>query len=116
VARLVPAGPATQARTNAGSAPAILDWLKRHKLPAYARRTADEIDTAIDEERKRLGLIYLDSCLVIYLAENHPRWGERMTDAIAQAAAARFSISSLVKCECLVGPMKRGDPVLGARL
>ena len=59
-----------------------------------------------------MGLIYLDSCLVIYLVENHPRWGERITGAIAQAEAARFSISSLVKCECLVGPMKRGDPVL----
>jgi uncharacterized protein len=57
-------------------------------------------------------LIYLDSCLVIYLLENHPRWGERMTGAIAQAEMARFSISSLVKCECLVAPMKRGDPVL----
>jgi prevent-host-death family protein len=51
VARLVPAGPAPQGKTNAGSARAILDWLKRHKLPAYARRSADEIDAAIDEER-----------------------------------------------------------------
>ena len=57
-------------------------------------------------------MIYLDSCLVIYLVENHPRWGERIAGAIAQAEAARFSISSLVKCECLVGPMKRGDLVL----
>jgi uncharacterized protein len=59
-----------------------------------------------------VGLIYLDSCLVIYLVENHPRWGERIAGAIAKAEAACFSISSLVKCECLVGPMKRGDPVL----
>jgi prevent-host-death family protein len=51
VARLVPAGPAPQAKTNAGSAQAILDWLERHALPAYARRTADEIDAAIDGER-----------------------------------------------------------------
>jgi predicted nucleic acid-binding protein len=57
-------------------------------------------------------LIYLDSCLVIYLVENHPRWGERIAGAIARAEAAHFSISSLVKCECLVGPMKRGDPAL----
>ena len=41
-----------------------------------------------------------------------PALGERIAGAIAQAEAARFSISSLVKCECLVGPMKRGDPVL----
>jgi prevent-host-death family protein len=51
VARLVAAGPAPQAKTNAGSPRAILDWLKRHKLPVYARRTADQIDAAIDGER-----------------------------------------------------------------
>ena len=59
-----------------------------------------------------MGLIYLDSCLVIYLVENHPRWVEPVASAIAQADEARFGISPLVKCECLVGPMKRGDPVL----
>jgi hypothetical protein len=31
---------------------------------------------------------------------------------MAGAADARFGISPLVKCECLVGPIKRGDPVL----
>ena len=59
-----------------------------------------------------MGLIYLDSCLVIYLVENHPCWGEPVASAIAQAEEARFGISPLIKCECLVGPMKRGDRVL----
>jgi uncharacterized protein len=59
-----------------------------------------------------VGLIYLDSCLVIYLAERHQRFGERVAKAIAQAAQTPFAISPLVKCECLVGPIKRGDPVL----
>jgi predicted nucleic acid-binding protein len=59
-----------------------------------------------------VGLIYLDSCLVIYLVENHPRWGELVTGAIARAEEARFGISPLVKCECLVGTMRRGDLVL----
>lgn len=59
-----------------------------------------------------MGLIYLDACLLIYLVEAHPRWGISVADAMAQAAAARFGISPLVKCECLVGPIKRGDPVL----
>lgn len=31
---------------------------------------------------------------------------------MADAAQARFGISPLVKCECLVGPLKRGDLVL----
>jgi predicted nucleic acid-binding protein len=57
-------------------------------------------------------LIYLDACLVIYLIERHPRWGEPVARAMAQAGDARFAISPLVKCECLVGPIKRGDPVL----
>ena len=59
-----------------------------------------------------MGLIYLDACLVIYLIEHHARWGDPVADAIAQAEQARFGISPLVKCECLVGPIKRGDPVL----
>ncbi len=57
-------------------------------------------------------MIYLDACLLIYLIERHARWGEAVGSALAQAAAARFGISPLVKCECLVGPIKRGDPVL----
>jgi predicted nucleic acid-binding protein len=59
-----------------------------------------------------VGLIYLDSCLLIYLTENHPRWGDAVDRAMAGVAQAQFAISSLVKCECLVGPIKRGDPVL----
>jgi uncharacterized protein len=59
-----------------------------------------------------VGLIYLDSCLVIYLAENHPRWGEAVATAMAREKDARFAISPLVKCECLVAPIRRGDPVL----
>lgn len=57
-------------------------------------------------------MIYLDACLVIYLVEGHARWAERVARAIAQADDERFAISPLVKCECLVGPIRRGDPVL----
>jgi uncharacterized protein len=57
-------------------------------------------------------LIYLDACLLIYLVERHPRWGEPVATAMVQSAEVRFRISPLVKCECLVGPLKRGDPVL----
>jgi uncharacterized protein len=59
-----------------------------------------------------VGLIYLDACLVIYLIERHARWGEPVARSIAQAGETRFGLSPLVKCECLVGPIKRGDPVL----
>ena len=59
-----------------------------------------------------MGLIYLDACLLIYLIERHERWSGPVADAVARAADARFGISPLVKCECLAGPLKRGDPVL----
>jgi predicted nucleic acid-binding protein len=57
-------------------------------------------------------LIYLDSCLLIYLAEGHRRWGEAIAAAMTEASQSRFAISPLVECECLVGPIRRGDPVL----
>ncbi len=59
-----------------------------------------------------MGLIYLDTCLLIYLTESHARWGEHVARAIAQTGEMQFGISPLVKCECLVGAIKRGDPVL----
>ena len=51
VARLVPAKGSATARADAGSPQSILDWLKNHPLPAHARRSAEEIDAAIEEER-----------------------------------------------------------------
>jgi predicted nucleic acid-binding protein len=59
-----------------------------------------------------VGLIYLDTCLVIYLVENHPRWAASVLRAIGETPDTRFCISPLVKCECLVGPIKRADPIL----
>jgi uncharacterized protein len=56
-----------------------------------------------------VGLIYLDSCLLIYLVERHPSWHGRIVAAISAAPDAIFAISPLVKLECLVGPMRRGD-------
>jgi len=51
VVRLVPARAPAAAIANRGSARAILDWLDSHPLPAYARRSAEEIDAAIRLER-----------------------------------------------------------------
>jgi prevent-host-death family protein len=50
VARLVPAE-APVGSAHIGRARTILDWLERHPLPPYARRSAREIDAAIKEER-----------------------------------------------------------------
>lgn len=56
-----------------------------------------------------MGLIYLDSCLVIYLVERHPVWLASLRQAIAAEPEAQFAISPLVKAECLIGPLRRGD-------
>lgn len=58
-----------------------------------------------------MGLIYLDSCLLIYLVEMHPVWGQKVAAATTATAGTLFAISPLVKCECLVGPIRRGDLV-----
>jgi prevent-host-death family protein len=51
VARLVPAAMPATARADTGSGRTILDWLKNHPLPAHARRSTEEIDAAIQQER-----------------------------------------------------------------
>ena len=59
-----------------------------------------------------MGLIYLDSCLVIYAFENHPQWGQPVRAALAREPQARFAISPLVTLECLVAPMRSGNLTL----
>lgn len=55
-----------------------------------------------------MGVIYLDACLLIYFVEEHPRWGKEVAAGIA-GSGDRFAISPLVKCECLIGPLRRND-------
>jgi prevent-host-death family protein len=52
VARLVPAVETSAASSGTGSAQAILDWLERRALPDYTRRSSEEIDAAIEQERR----------------------------------------------------------------
>lgn len=59
-----------------------------------------------------MGLIYLDSCLVIYAFENDALFGERTRQVLSREPAGRFAISPLVRFECLVGPMRSGNPIL----
>ena len=59
-----------------------------------------------------MGLIYLDTCLLIYLTQQHPAWGPAVGKAMQKSRGARFGLSSLVKLECLVGPIKQHDAVL----
>jgi prevent-host-death family protein len=52
VARLVPAREIPGTTSSAGSARGILSWLEQHSPPDYARRTAEEIDAGIEEQRR----------------------------------------------------------------
>ena len=51
VARLIPVSRTVAGRASTGRGDAILGWLKAHPLPAYARRSTEEIDASIEEER-----------------------------------------------------------------
>ena len=59
-----------------------------------------------------MGLIYLDTCIVIYFLEEHPAWGPAIARAFGKAGLGRFAVSPLTEMECLVGPLKRGDAML----
>lgn len=52
VVRLVPAGKAAVPAAERGKGRAILDWLSVNPLPDYARRSAEEIDGSIEDERQ----------------------------------------------------------------
>jgi predicted nucleic acid-binding protein len=56
-----------------------------------------------------MGLIYLDSCAVIYLVEQHAQFGPMVRAAIAGHPEHSFAISPLVKLECLVKPLRQPD-------
>ena len=68
-----------------------------------------------------MGLIYLDSCLLIYLLEQHPDWGQAVQAAITKRragtkqTASRFAISGLTKMECMVMPVRTADVMLQRR-
>ncbi len=60
-------------------------------------------------------MIYLDSCLLVYLVEEHPERAERVRRAIADYADEPFAVSPLVRMECLVKPLRDGDLALAKR-
>ena len=62
-----------------------------------------------------MGLIYVDSCLLIYVVENHPAFADRVRALLSTVDPGRLAISDLVRMECLVGPIKHGDLALQRR-
>lgn len=59
-----------------------------------------------------MGLIYLDSCLLIYAYENHPVYGPPVWAAVGQQPPENFAISPLTKMECLVKPIRIANLVV----
>jgi predicted nucleic acid-binding protein len=62
-----------------------------------------------------MGLIYLDTCLVIYVVENHPDMAHRVRVAMTEQRIENFAVSPLVKLECLVKPLRTDDLALQHR-
>ena len=60
-------------------------------------------------------MIYLDSCIVIYLIEKHLLFYEPLDRQFRDHASLGFATSPLVVLECLVGPLQREDATLQAR-
>jgi len=58
-----------------------------------------------------MGLIYLDSCMLIYAVEDQGRRGETVRRHLS-SSRNRVAISPLVVLECMVGPLKRDDLAL----
>src|SRR4051812_46910214 len=56
--------------------------------------------------------IYLDSCLVIYLIESHPTFGEIVAHRLARQTNEDFTISDLTLMECLIAPLRSSDDLL----
>ncbi len=55
-----------------------------------------------------MGLIYVDSCLLIYVVEQHPLFGPEIFKALESSeVVGQLAISALVKAECLVSPFRK---------
>lgn len=53
--------------------------------------------------------IYLDSCILIYLLDGPEPFFQAVAGAMRDTRNALFCFSDLVRLECLVGPIRRGD-------
>jgi len=60
-------------------------------------------------------VIYLDACVVIYAVEADDHRGDAVRARLARHPSEQFAVSALVRTECLVGPLRRGDLELEAR-
>ncbi len=57
-------------------------------------------------------MIYLDSCIVIYLVEDEAELGDAVRQRLADRGDEAVAISPMVMLECLVGPLHDDDLAL----
>lgn len=57
-------------------------------------------------------MVYLDTCLVIYLVENHTVFAPIIERHILHTDVTKFAISPLVKAEALVLPFRKNNNLL----
>jgi uncharacterized protein len=57
-------------------------------------------------------MVFLDSSVVIYNVEQPATWGPKAAARLTavRAFGEELAVTDLVRMECLVGPMKAGDP------
>lgn len=56
--------------------------------------------------------IFLDSCIAIYLIEEHEIFAQKIEDLIASISPATLVISDLTVMECLIGPTRSGNRLI----
>ena len=62
-----------------------------------------------------MGMIYVDSCIVIYALENEGELGASVRRQLAETGNEVVAISSLVTMECLTKPLREENLVLHDR-
>lgn len=56
--------------------------------------------------------VYLDSCIVIYLIEEHQTFAPQIESYLAQFSDVQIYFSHLIELECLVLPLRNKNQVL----
>jgi uncharacterized protein len=56
--------------------------------------------------------VYLDSCIIIYLVEEHPTYAPQLENRLLNAGSLGLAFSALSEMECLVMPLRNRNQAL----
>lgn len=57
-------------------------------------------------------IIYLDSCTIIYLVEEHPIYSPQIEARLQQVTGSVLAYTALSEMECLVIPFRKQQPIV----